>query len=321
MDTANLTRSQAPWLAGKGLAALAGALAEVPFRVTGGAVRDALTGAGERVDDLDLAAACDVAEAAARCGDAGLAVERHPFMPEVLFVDLPGGLRDPRHAGMRCIGADAGGFARDMLRRDFTVNALCCDASGRVEDHVGGLRDASARRIRFVRPEAPAEDTVRLLRYFRMRVKVGEAVPDPDTLAIVTASAPSLRSAPGVRLAREATLLCDTLGADDFLDALGLMASSGILAALAPLADPDRVTRFVREAEGPCPDVWGRMAVLGLAGDPHVAWGDWRDGMMAIKAEALRLADDDLSFRTFHRAYHEAIVAGDRREPEAAPAA
>ncbi len=320
MATTQLTPAKAPWLASEGFSDLSAALGGIDFRVVGGAVRDALGGRGDRVDDLDLAVACGLDEARYACEGAGLRTECHPFMPEVLFVDLPGRSGEPCHAGMRCIGGEPDGFARDARRRDFTVNALCCAASGAVEDHVGGLADAAARRVRFVSPGAATEDPVRLLRYFRMRAKVGEGPPDPRTLSVVAGAAGALRSANGVRLAREATLLCDTLGVDDFLAAVGLMASTGVLAALAPRADLARIGRFVRETEGRLPDAWGRMAVLGLSGDPHVAWGDWRDYRIALMAEALGRAGDDMSPATVRKAYREAVVDGGRRESAAAGA-
>src|SRR3981081_2759611 len=40
-------------------------------------------------------------------------------------------------------------WVRDAERRDFTINGLSVDAEGRVHDHVGGLADIEAPRVRF----------------------------------------------------------------------------------------------------------------------------------------------------------------------------
>jgi len=41
-------------------------------------------------------------------------------------------------------------WAHDAERRDFTINGLSVDADGVVHDHVGGLADLAARRVRFI---------------------------------------------------------------------------------------------------------------------------------------------------------------------------
>ncbi len=62
----------------------------------------------------------------------------------------------------------------DALRRDFTINALFYDvASGMVVDHVGGMEDLRARRLRMIGdPEIRLrEDPVRILRAVRIAAK------------------------------------------------------------------------------------------------------------------------------------------------------
>lgn len=63
----------------------------------------------------------------------------------------------------------------DLLRRDFTVNALAELPDGSIYDIVGGLKDLEARLLRFVGSahERVTEDPVRLLRGIRFHITKG----------------------------------------------------------------------------------------------------------------------------------------------------
>src|SRR5204862_311358 len=41
-------------------------------------------------------------------------------------------------------------WVMDAKRRDFTINGMSVDAAGVVHDHVGGLEDIAAKRVRFI---------------------------------------------------------------------------------------------------------------------------------------------------------------------------
>ena len=71
-------------------------------------------------------------------------------------------------------------WVRDAERRDFTINGLSVGADGVVHDHVGGLADIAARRVRFIGDanQRIAEDYLRILRFFRMHAAYGEGEPD-----------------------------------------------------------------------------------------------------------------------------------------------
>ena len=75
-------------------------------------------------------------------------------------------------------------FGRDWVvdaeRRDFTINGLSVDADGVVHDHVGGLDDIAARRVRFIGDpdQRIAEDYLRILRFFRIHAAFGAGEPD-----------------------------------------------------------------------------------------------------------------------------------------------
>ena len=177
----------APWLtsgpAARVLALLNGDGEEA--RVVGGAVRNALlkipTG------DIDIATTALPDEVVRRAKAAGiksvptgidhgtvtLVVDAQPFEVTTLREDTETFGRKAKVA----FGRD---WVRDAERRDFTINGLSVDAEGVVHDHVGGLADIAARRVRFIgdADQRIAEDYLRILRFFRMHAAYGAGEPD-----------------------------------------------------------------------------------------------------------------------------------------------
>src|SRR6202521_1152540 len=117
-------------------------------RVVGGAVRNALLKIP--VGDIDIATTALPEEVIRRAKAAGiehgtvtLVVDAHPFEVTTLREDTETFGRKAKVA----FGRD---WARDAKRRDFTINGLSVDAEGIVHDHVGGLDDIPAKRVRFI---------------------------------------------------------------------------------------------------------------------------------------------------------------------------
>src|SRR5262249_2407201 len=142
-------------------------------RIVGGAVRNTLL--GKPVGDVDFATTALPDAVARRATAVGLEVVPTGIDhgPVTIVADHIGyevtTLRedvetDGRHAVVR--------FGRDWLadaeRRDFTVNALSVDRTGKVYDPVGGYSDIVARRIHFIGDahRRIAEDRLRILRLF-----------------------------------------------------------------------------------------------------------------------------------------------------------
>ncbi|SCZ43716.1 CCA tRNA nucleotidyltransferase [Afifella marina] len=158
-------------------------------RIVGGAVRNALL--GEPVGDIDMATILLPEDVVAAAEDAGLKsvptgiehgtvtviAEGHPFEVTTLRADVE---TDGRHAVVRFTDD----WAEDAGRRDFTLNALYCDASGHVFDPLGGYPDLAARNIRFVGDpeERIREDYLRILRFFRFFAWYGDGRPDAEGL-------------------------------------------------------------------------------------------------------------------------------------------
>ncbi len=126
-------------------------------------------------------------------------------------------------------------WAADARRRDFTLNAIFCDATGRVFDPVGGLSDLRAGRVRFVGVPADRirEDVLRILRFFRLYAFYGQGEPDPDALQACSDLAHLLPQLSGERVAGEILRL---LSADDPAAVLALMERRGVLAHILPEA-------------------------------------------------------------------------------------
>ena len=149
--------ADAPWLNSGPAARVLGLLNGdgEQARVVGGAVRNALlkipTG------DIDIATTAVPDEVVRRAKLAGiksvptgfahgtvtLVVDSQPFEITTLREDTETFGRKAKVA----FGRD---WVRDAERRDFTINGLSVDAEGVVHDHVGGLADIAAKRVRFI---------------------------------------------------------------------------------------------------------------------------------------------------------------------------
>ena len=147
-------------------------------RLVGGAVRDLARGEGAA--DLDLATTATTDEIIRRARNAGfkvaltgvahgtvtIVIDGCPLETTTLREDVE---TDGRWAKV-AFGRD---FVTDARRRDFTINALSLSLDGTVHDHVGGLDDLRAGRVRFI-GEAEArirEDYLRILRFFRFSAR------------------------------------------------------------------------------------------------------------------------------------------------------
>ncbi len=121
----------------------------------------------------------------------------------------------------------------DVLRRDFTINALLYDPiAGVVHDLVGGRADLERRTIRTVGDpsERFQEDRLRLLRAVRFAAEL-EFVIDPPTLAAITALAPAIGSVSAERIRDE---LLRVLVAPGRAAGVRLLESTGLLSAVLP---------------------------------------------------------------------------------------
>jgi poly(A) polymerase len=193
-------------------------------------------------------------------GTVTLVVDAQPFEVTTLREDTETFGRKARVA----FGRD---WVRDAERRDFTINGLSVDAEGIVHDHVGGLADIPAKRVRFIgNPDQRiAEDYLRILRFFRMHAAFGAGEPDREGyLACIRARAGlATLSVERVRMEMVKLLVAD--GADGAIVAMAdgglLLPIFGGVAYTGPLAAMISAERSL----GLKPDAVRRLGALAVA--------------------------------------------------------
>jgi tRNA nucleotidyltransferase (CCA-adding enzyme) len=124
----------------------------------------------------------------------------------------------------------------DLVRRDFTVNALAIDlGNGSLIDPTGGRRDIEEMRLRLISPRAIEEDPLRMLRALGLVARF-EFRLDPPLEAALHGQAGLLGDVAPERIAEEFTKIL-TLAPKPSL-ALRLLETTGMLDVLIPELRP-----------------------------------------------------------------------------------
>jgi poly(A) polymerase len=219
---------------------------QTDVRFVGGCVRDALL--GRRVTDVDIATPDEPARVIDKLKAAGIrsvptgiehgtvtAIVAHkPFEITTLR-------RDIETDGRRAVVAYTDDWQEDAARRDFTMNAIYCDADGTLYDPEAGLADIAARQVRFVGDPARRieEDALRILRFYRFQARLEFRDVDGAGDAACKAAAAMLDGLSGERIAREMYKL---LAARDPVQTLRIMLDGAILPhVVATDGDLDRL--------------------------------------------------------------------------------
>ena len=167
---------------------------------------------------------------------------------------------DGRHAKV----AFSNTISEDAQRRDFTMNALYCDASGQVFDPVSGLPDLERRHVRFIGDSDARiqEDYLRILRFFRFTAWYGDDALgiDADGLAACAAHRDGLAQISAERIGSEMRKL---LSAPDPSVAICVMQTCGVLHAIIPGAEAANIPILVHNENNIAPNPMRRLAVLG----------------------------------------------------------
>ncbi len=266
--------ADAPWLrsgpAGRVLDLLNGNGEEA--RVVGGAVRNALFKIP--LGDIDIATTAVPDEVIRRAQAAGiksvptgiehgtvtLVVDKQPFEVTTLR-------EDTETFGRRAKVAFGRDWVRDAERRDFTINGLSVDAGGVVHDHVGGLSDIAARRVRFI-GEASArieEDYLRILRFFRFHAAFGTGEPDRAGYLACIGGRGGLAGLSAERVRLEILKL---VVADGAAAAAVAMVDGGLLGAIfggVAYTGPFAAMIVLERLLGLVPDPIRRLGALGVA--------------------------------------------------------
>ena len=227
-------------------------------RIAGGAVRNALLGLP--VVDVDLATTLtpqDVTQAAQAAGlgvhptgiehgTVTVVAQGKPFEVTTLRVDV-------ETYGRRARVNFTDDWKADAQRRDFTVNALYCDAGGAVHDPLGGHGDLERRIIKFVgKPdERIKEDYLRILRFFRFSAQYGKGAPDAAGLKHCVRMRKKLLTLSGERIRQELWKLLAAPGASRMLKVMNknaitrlLLGRAGDLRAFERMAATDQALKL-----------------------------------------------------------------------------
>jgi poly(A) polymerase len=209
-------------------------------RFVGGAVRNALIGAP--VTDVDIATPLTPQETTRRLQAAGLGVVPTGIAHGTVTAIADGApyevttlRRDVSTDGRRAVVAFTTDWREDASRRDFTMNALYADESGKVFDYFDGIADLRGGRVRFAGDAVRRirEDYLRILRLFRFHAWYGKGEIDAEALQAAVLEKGGLTSLSGERIRKEILRL---LEADNPVPAIRTMERHGILGIVVPEA-------------------------------------------------------------------------------------
>jgi poly(A) polymerase len=207
-------------------------------RFVGGAVRNALL--GMPVTDVDIATPLLPGESMRRLQAAGLGVAptgiEHGTVTAICKstpYEVTTLRRDVSTDGRRAVVAFTRDWKEDAARRDFTMNALYADESGKIYDYFGGIADLRAGKVRFVGDPRTRirEDYLRILRLFRFHAWYGKGEIDAEALAAAAAEKAGLKTLSGERVQKE---LLRLLEAPDPVPVLREMEKADILSEILP---------------------------------------------------------------------------------------
>jgi tRNA nucleotidyltransferase/poly(A) polymerase len=280
------------------------AAAGLEARAVGGVVRNALM--GRPVTDIDIAtpARPEAVMAAARAagleavptgiehGTVTIVSARVPYEVTTLR-------RDVATDGRRAVVAFTNDWAQDAQRRDFTMNALYCDAAGRIHDPVGGKDDLAAGRVRFI-GDADAriqEDYLRILRFFRMHATYGRGDLDSAGLAACVRGRSGLAQLSAERIRAE---LVKLLVAPRAIETSQTMLGHGLLADVLGVAPRPGVLAAAVAGEaalGRAPDAMLRLSALAMAVEDDRARLAHRLRLSSTERDSLVVIDQALGAR------------------------
>jgi poly(A) polymerase len=208
-------------------AAAVAASLKIPAFIVGGFIRDSLL--GRPGHDLDLATQGDAAAFSRALADK-LEVPLFALHLEAGMYRIP--LRGQAFDQID-VGTAAGTLVEDLLRRDFTVDAMAAPlddlatANDRlnITDPAGGLGDLAKRILRSVAPDVFQKDPARLLRGVRLAAELSFTI-EPSTERLITENARLAAGVAGERTREELVRLLSLPSAGaavEYLDHLSLL--------------------------------------------------------------------------------------------------
>jgi len=132
----------------------------------------------------------------------------------------------------------AGHLKDDLLRRDFSINAMAVDLmSGELHDPAGGARDLAAMSIRVLHDQSFLDDPTRIFRAVRLATRLGFSL-ETDTARLLEHAVASgaLATIARERVWRELFLAFDE---DNAPHAVAALSAAGVLEVLFGRRPPD----------------------------------------------------------------------------------
>lgn len=276
-----------------------------PVYLAGGAVRDVLLG-GAPVD-LDLVVEGDAADFAAslggalkvhdRFGTSTVALDGHTY-------DIARSRRETYARPGALPDVEPAPVAEDLLRRDFTVNAMALglagETAGQLKAAPHALEDLDAHRLRVLHGGSFIDDPTRMFRLARYAARLGfDVEAQTRKLASAAVKAGAVSTVSGSRLGAEVRLLAreqDPVRAFSTLHELALdralhprfgLSDEGLagraLALLPPDARPDRLVLALAAREVPADELPGLLDWLAFEAED-------RDAIVASATRSEELA-------------------------------
>jgi poly(A) polymerase len=219
--------------------------AEGETRIVGGAVRNALMGV--QVADVDIATTLKPEKVSKIAKAAGFGVHPTGLEHGTVTVSHAGAAfevttlrKDIATDGRRAVVSFTDDWVEDAARRDFTINAMYCDADGKIFDYTNGYVDIVKHKVRFV--GAPSqrirEDYLRILRFFRFHAHYGKGKPDEAGFKACVRLKSGLKTLSVERVRQELLKLLVGVHA---IKIVRLMAESGVLKIIFPHTEEWRV--------------------------------------------------------------------------------
>lgn len=187
----------------------------MPLYLVGGIVRDFIL--GQKNFDLDLVVEGDaigLATALAEQVDGKLKI--HPMFNTAKLsvgkwsVDIAMARTETYAKPGALPAVKPGTISTDLLRRDFTINAmaLCLSPAsyGELIDLHGGLDDLNNKFIRILHENSFIDDSTRIWRALRYEQRLGFQI-EPETLKLLKKDIPMLKTVGGYRLRHELELV------------------------------------------------------------------------------------------------------------------
>ena len=113
-------------------------------------------------------------------------------------------MADPEFGIIEVVTIDAaGGLVEDLLRRDFTCNALALSLNGKLFDPLGSQEDMKNRLLRACSRESFIDDPLRIFRAFRFQTEGWRLVPETEALIRAKSWENELSGIPVERFSRE----------------------------------------------------------------------------------------------------------------------